>query len=133
MPSFPSFSFDRFQLNSFTRRLTCDGQPVPVADRHFDVLYRLVNSAGELVTKDTLVSAGWGDVAVPDNSLEQAISALRRALGTRADGSQYIETVPRRGYRFSGAVERRIAKASDDDLSPNALKLKQEVRAALAA
>ena len=116
MPSFPSFSFERFQLNSFTRRLTCDGQPVPVADRHFDVLYRLVSSAGELVTKDTLVNAGWGDVAVTDNSLEQAISALRRALGTRADGSQYIETVPRRGYRFSGAVERRIAKASDDDL-----------------
>ena len=116
MPSFPSFSFERFEVNAFTRRLTCDGQPVPVADRHFDVLYRLVSTAGELVTKDALVSVGWGDVAVTDNSLEQAISALRRALGTRTDGSQYIETVPRRGYRFSGAVERRIAKASDDDL-----------------
>ena len=116
MPSFPSFSFDRFELNTFTRRLLRDGQAIPIADRHFDVLYRLVSSAGELVTKDALVNAGWGDVAVTDNSLEQAISALRRALGTRTDDSQYIETVPRRGYRFSGAVERRIAKASDHDL-----------------
>ena len=116
MPSFPSFSFERFELNTFTRRLTCDGQPISIADRHFDVLYRLVGSSGELVTKDALVGAGWGDVAVTDNSLEQAISSIRRALGPRPDGTQYIETVPRRGYRFSGAVERRVARASDDDL-----------------
>ncbi|HVG54545.1 MAG TPA: winged helix-turn-helix domain-containing protein [Vicinamibacterales bacterium] len=116
MPSFPSFAFESFELNTFTRRLTREGQPVPIADRHFDVLYRLIGSSGELVTKDALVNAGWGDVAVTDNSLEQAISALRRALGPRADGSHYIETVPRRGYRFNGSVERRIAKASDADL-----------------
>ena len=116
VPSFPSFAFDSFELNTFTRRLTRDGQPVAIADRHFDVLYRLVSHPGELVTKDALVTAGWGDVAVTDNSLEQAISALRRVLGTRVDGSHYIETVPRRGYRFSGAVERRIARASDENL-----------------
>lgn len=116
MASFPSFAFDRFELNSFTRRLTRDGEPVTIADRHFDVLYRLVSSSGELVTKDALVGAGWGDVAVTDNSLEQAISSLRRALGPRSDGSPYIETVPRRGYRFGGDVQRRVAKASDEDL-----------------
>lgn len=114
--SFPSFAFDQFELNTFTRRLTRAGQPVTIADRHFDVLYRLVSSAGELVTKEALVTAGWGDVAVTDNSLEQAISSLRRSLGARADGTAYIETVPRRGYRFSGAVERRIARASDENL-----------------
>ncbi len=114
--SFPSFSFDRFELNSFTRRLTREGEAVAIADRHFDVLFRLLSSPGELVTKDALVDAGWGDVAVTDNSLEQAISSLRRALGPRPDGTPYIETVPRRGYRFIGDVHRRAAKASDEDL-----------------
>jgi DNA-binding winged helix-turn-helix (wHTH) protein len=114
--SFPSFAFDGFELDTFARRLTRDGRALPVADRHFDVLYRLVSHAGELVTKDALVTAGWGDVAVTDNSLEQAISSLRRALGARADGSQYIETVPRRGYRFIGSPERRNARATDESL-----------------
>ena len=114
--SFPSFSFGGFELDTFARRLTRDGQVITVADRHFDVLYRLVSQAGELVTKEALVTAGWGDVAVTDNSLEQAISSLRRALGPRADGSQYIETVPRRGYRFTASAERKIARATDEGL-----------------
>ena len=80
--SFPSFSFEGFELDTFARRLTRDGQPIAVADRHFDVLYRLVSQAGELVTKEALVTAGWGDVAVTDNSLEQAISSLRRGAGS---------------------------------------------------
>ena len=114
--SFPSFSFDTFELDTFARRLTRDGQPIAIADRHFDVLYLLVRHAGELIPKESLVSAGWGDVAVTDNSLEQAISSLRRGLGPRADGSHYIETVPRRGYRFTASAERRIARATDESL-----------------
>jgi DNA-binding winged helix-turn-helix (wHTH) protein len=114
--SFPSFSFGGFELDTFARRLTRDGQVIAIADRHFDVLYRLVSQAGELVPKEALVTAGWGDVAVTDNSLEQAISSLRRALGPRADGSQYIETVPRRGYRFTASAERKTARATDDSL-----------------
>ena len=116
MAAFPSFAFDRFELDTFARRVTRDRQPLPVADRHFDVLYCLVSHPGELLTKDALVTAGWGDVAVTDNSLEQAISALRRALGPRADGSQYIETIPRRGYRFTASPERKTAGATDESL-----------------
>ena len=116
MTSFPSFSFGGFELDTFARRLTRDGQVIAIADRHFDVLYRLVSQAGELVPKEALVTAGWGDVAVTDNSLEQAISSLRRALGPRADGSQYIETVPRRGYRFTASAERKSVRATDESL-----------------
>ena len=114
--SFPSFSFDTFELDTFARRLTRNGQPVTMADRHFDVLYLLIRHAGELVPKESLVSAGWGDVAVTDNSLEQAISSLRRGMGPRADGSHYIETIPRRGYRFTASAERRTARATDESL-----------------
>jgi tetratricopeptide (TPR) repeat protein len=69
-----------------------------------------------VVSKDALVEAGWGDVAVTDNSLEQAVSALRRALGPGSDGARYIETIPRRGYRFRGSVTRTVARETDEGL-----------------
>lgn len=92
--------------------LRCDGEPIPVTDRHASLLLFLASRAGTLISKDALVLAGWGDVAVTDNSVEKAISALRRVLGRRADGGPYIETVPRRGYRFAGEVRRVAARAS---------------------
>jgi len=111
-----SFSFDRFALDPQQRRLTREDEPIALADRHFDVLHHLVAHAGSVVSKDALVEAGWGDVAVTDNSLEQAISALRRALGSGADGASYIDTVPRRGYRFRGTVTRVVARETDAGL-----------------
>ncbi len=112
----PRLSFDRFTLDVDARRLTREGEPVALADRHFDVLHHLVANAGAIVSKDALVAAGWGDVAVTDNSLEQAVSAIRRALGAGADGAPYIETVPRRGYRFRAAVTPTVTRATDAGL-----------------
>ena len=112
----PRLSFDRFELDVGARRLTRDGEPLALAERHFDVLHHLVSNAGAVLSKDALVAAGWGDVAVTDNSLEQAVSAIRRALGTRADGTPYIDTVPRRGYRFRAAVTAAVARATDASL-----------------
>jgi tetratricopeptide (TPR) repeat protein len=86
------------------------------------VLLRLLAQPGEMVPKEALVQTGWPDVAVTDNSLERAISILRRLLdaapGTSGgvDRASAIETVPRRGYRFTGAVTREEAKPSDADL-----------------
>ena len=63
--------------------------------------------------KDALIDAAWRDVAVTDNSLEQAISVLRRALtGVTSDGP-VIETIPRRGYRFAAPVTREVRRESD--------------------
>jgi DNA-binding winged helix-turn-helix (wHTH) protein len=84
-----------------------------VSDRHLDVLSALVASAGRIVAKDDLVRAGWQDVAVGDNSLEQAISALRKLLGEQAGAVVYIETVARRGYRFVVPVARVVTRESD--------------------
>jgi len=67
------------------------------------------------VSKDALVEAAWRDVAVTDNSLEQAISSLRRALATGAE-PPLIQTVPRQGYRFTGEAQRVAARAGDDTL-----------------
>jgi DNA-binding winged helix-turn-helix (wHTH) protein/Tfp pilus assembly protein PilF len=116
VPAGLSFSFDQFELDPQGRRLTREGAPLPLAERHFDVLLHLVSHPGAVVSKDALVEAGWGDVAVTDNSLEQAVSALRRALGPGSDGAPYIETVPRRGYRFRGTVTRTVARETDAGL-----------------
>jgi DNA-binding winged helix-turn-helix (wHTH) protein/Flp pilus assembly protein TadD len=109
VPGGSRYSFDAFELDSQTRRLTRDGEPVVLPDRHVDVLLQLVSSPGVVLSKDALVEAAWRDVAVTDNSLEQAISALRKSLG----GQGYIETVPRRGYRFTASVTRTATRESD--------------------
>ena len=68
----------------------------------------LVARAGQIVPKDELLQAGWKDLAVGDNSLEQVISTLRKLLGPG-----HIETLTRRGYRFVADVERRASRESD--------------------
>lgn len=112
----PVYSFGPFQLDRGACRLTRDGAAVAVAARHLDVLAALLARAGTVVAKDTLVEQAWHGLAVTDNSLEQAISALRRTLGVAPGGDGYIETVPRQGYRFTGAVAVREARASDAEL-----------------
>jgi DNA-binding winged helix-turn-helix (wHTH) protein len=107
-----TFVFEPFTLDPARRRLTKSGEPVAISERQFDVLLRLIAQAGQVIAKDDLISAGWQDVAVADNSLEQAISALRRVLA----GGTFIETVPRRGYRFVAPVQRRAARQTDGAL-----------------
>lgn len=115
MPSAPRFVFHSFELDPARRRLTSAGEPVGISDRQLDVLLLLVARAGQIVSKDDLLQAGWNDVAVGDNSLEQAISILRRILGAHPTGT-YIETVARRGYRFGVAVTRTAPRESDAGL-----------------
>ena len=103
-------------VDADTRRVTRGGESLSIPDRHFGVLLELLARPGAVVTKDALIEAVWQDVAVTDNSLEQAVSALRRALGAGPDGQPYIQTVPRQGYRFIGIVTKSAARASDDDL-----------------
>jgi len=109
-------TFGPFRLDVGARQLTRDGAALAVSARHFDVLVALAARAGTVITKDALVEAAWRDVAVTDNSLEQAVSALRRVLGTTDSGRAYIETVPRQGYRFAADVQTQSARATDEGL-----------------
>lgn len=113
VPAALCYTFGGFVLDSRQRRLARGEERIALPERHFEVLWQLVSHAGTVLSKDALVAAAWGDVAVTDNSLEQAISALRRTLGNGGDGTSYIETVPRRGYRFTAAVTRTAARESD--------------------
>ncbi len=112
-----TYTFGDFQLDSSTKGLTLRGDPVALTEHQADVLLQLLARPGEIVTKDALIEAAWQGVAVTDNSLEQAISGLRKALGDSGGTRRLIETVPRRGYRFRGEVTRADTRASDAELA----------------
>ena len=107
----PTFEFGRFSLDLDEHRLSRDGQPVPLTPRVFDLLRVLVANAGHLVEKDRLLKEVWNDACVEEANLNRAISVLRRALG-ESPTERYIETVPKRGYRFVAAVCEPSSKPS---------------------
>ncbi|MGH8264440.1 MAG: winged helix-turn-helix domain-containing protein, partial [Steroidobacteraceae bacterium] len=73
---------------------------LPLAGRAFDVLEYLVRHRDRIVGKEELLSAIWPGVVVEENNLTQAVSAIRRALGDSRETSEFVATVPGRGYRF---------------------------------
>ena len=95
--------FGKFSLNLAEHQLFRDGHPVPLTPRMFDLLRVLVENAGHLVEKDRLLKEVWADTFVEESNLNRGISVLRKALGETA-AERYIETVPKRGYRFIAAV-----------------------------
>jgi DNA-binding winged helix-turn-helix (wHTH) protein len=112
----PLYSFGDIVVDAEARRVTRGGELLQVPERHLGVLLELLARREAIVSKDALIEAVWQDVAVTDNSLEQAVSALRRTLGSGPDGQPYIQTVPRQGYRFAGVVTKTALRASDSAL-----------------
>ncbi len=105
MPAASSIhEFGSFRLDSAERLLLRAGQPVPVTPKAFDLLVYLVDHAGRLVTKQTLMTALWPDSFVEEANLTFTVSALRKALGDGQDGEQFIQTIPTRGYRFVAPI-----------------------------
>src|ERR1044072_7898431 len=95
-----SYEFGRFRLKPAERVLLREGEPVPLTPKVFDILLTLVEHGGEVVAKDDLMKRVWPNTFVEEGNLTQNISLLRKALGESSGGVQFIETVPRRGYRF---------------------------------
>ncbi len=96
--------FGRFELQPGERRLLADGRPVALGARAFDLLVALVERAGELVSKNELLTLVWPGLVVEENNLQVQVSALRKVLGQSA-----VATIPGRGYRFEFALERVAA------------------------
>jgi Tol biopolymer transport system component/DNA-binding winged helix-turn-helix (wHTH) protein len=96
--------FGPFHIDVRERVLRRDGQPVPLTPKAFDVLLALVEQPGRLLSKQELLDKVWPDTFVEESNLAYNVFALRKALGDPADRGQYIETVPRRGYRFSAPM-----------------------------
>jgi DNA-binding winged helix-turn-helix (wHTH) protein len=88
------------------RVLLQDGQPVSLTPKAFELLAYLAANPGRLLTKDELLQAVWPDAVVEESNLAYTVFAIRKALGESAESARYIETVPKRGYRFVAIVVR---------------------------
>src|SRR6516165_2337595 len=117
------YEFGPFRLEPAERKLSRNNEPVVLTPKAFDTLLLLVRKSGHLLEKDELIGMLWPDSFVEEGNLSNNISVLRRALG---EDPQYIETIPKRGYRFVGAVRQLPSP-------PNRLQDKQQLEPALPA
>jgi DNA-binding winged helix-turn-helix (wHTH) protein len=105
-----TYTFGAFTLEIAERRLSNAGLAISLAPKAYDLLVVLVRNAGRLVAKSDLLTQVWPESFVEEGILSVHISALRKALGH--EGHQYIETVPRAGYRFIANVTVPAARFS---------------------
>ena len=98
------FRFDSFVLQCEERVLWRDGEVVPLAPKAFETLRLLLQKNGSVVSKQEFMESLWPHSFVEEANLTQTIFVLRKALGTSPTGRPYIETVPKRGYRFAGMI-----------------------------
>ncbi|HEX6879602.1 MAG TPA: alpha/beta fold hydrolase [Terriglobales bacterium] len=106
------FEFGPYRLEIDEHRLSCEGEVIRLRGKVFDTLTVLVRNAGKLVRKDELLESVWPDAVVEENNLDSSISQLRKVFGSKYD---YIETVPRQGYRFLPEVRELSAKTKNSD------------------
>lgn len=102
------YEFGPFRLDSAERMLLRNGEAIPLQPKVFDLLLVLVERHGHLLEKDELMEAVWPDTIVEEVNLANNISILRKTLSE--NGQQFIETVPKRGYRFVAPVQEFIAQ-----------------------
>ena len=98
------YEFGRFRCNPREQLLLCDGKPISLSPKSFEILLALIRSDGQLLMKDELMRQVWPDSFVEEANLTVNISALRKVLGGGPEGQLYIETIPKRGYRFIAKV-----------------------------
>jgi Tol biopolymer transport system component/DNA-binding winged helix-turn-helix (wHTH) protein len=110
------YEFDRFTLDASERVLLREGKPVRLTPKEFETLLVLVRGAGHVMSKEELLKEIWPDTFVGEATLAQNVFTLRKALGEPLGGGAFVETVPRRGYRFAVSVtERREAIENQEE------------------
>jgi DNA-binding winged helix-turn-helix (wHTH) protein len=106
-----------FRLDRGRRLLTrSNGKPVPLPTKAFDTLLYLVSHPGRVVDKHDLLDAVWPGITVEENTLNHAISAIRRALGDQRSKPRYIATIQGRGYQFVATVTTKTGSSAEPDM-----------------
>ena len=98
------YEFGPYRLDTGEQLLLRDGKPVPLTPKAFETLVALVERSGHLVEKEELMKLVWADAYVEESNLTNNVAAIRKLLGRGKEGRNYIETVPKRGYRFTPPV-----------------------------
>lgn len=107
------YEFGPFRVDAANRLLLRDGEPLALTPKAVETLLALVRHRGQVLRKDDLMKEVWPDAVVEESNLTQHIYLLRKMLGEAPDGCGYIETLPRRGYRFIGEVREVEDGAAD--------------------
>ena len=110
-PTQPRYAFGPFLLDPAEKVLLRDGQSIHLSQKAFQTLLVLVENEGHVLTKAELLARVWPETFVEEATLAQNIFTLRKALGEGANGNEYIETVPKLGYRFVACVRETNGKA----------------------
>jgi len=110
------YDFGPYRLDRHAKILLREGMVVALTPKVIDTLVVLVENRGGIVSKDELLKAVWPDSFVEENNLSQNISVLRKALAQGQDKTLYIETTPKRGYRFVAEV--KIAAVETGPVTP---------------
>ena len=100
------YEFGDFRLDTRERAIESAGRPLSIAPKALDLLIVLVENCGRIVDKQELMTKVWPDTFVEDNNLAFNISVLRKLFGESGASPRFIETIPKRGYRFIADVVR---------------------------
>ncbi|HZS44602.1 MAG TPA: winged helix-turn-helix domain-containing protein [Blastocatellia bacterium] len=114
------FEFGPFVLDATERVLLHEDKEIPLSPKVFDTLLILVENEGHVLEKDELMHLLWPDSFVEESSLTQKIFLLRKILGEKDPTHRYIDTLPKRGYRFTAEVKRTITTNPSDTIQPRA-------------
>lgn len=109
------YEFGPFQIDKLNHVLLRDGETLPLKPKVFDTLLLLVENRGRVLDKDELLSRLWPDTVVEESNLSQNVYLLRKVLDEVPRGEAYIETMPKRGYRFVASVN-EVEEAGTDAL-----------------
>ena len=107
------YEFGAYRLDAHSRMLFREGDRVALPLKVTELLVALVQAAGRVLTREELVQRLWSNTIVEEGSLTSHISLLRKALGEGPNGQDFIETLPKRGYRFVAPVKRAVSQAPD--------------------
>jgi DNA-binding winged helix-turn-helix (wHTH) protein len=113
------YTFKGFALNLKEKSLSQNGEPVSIPPKVFAILEVLVKNEGRIVEKDELMKEVWADSFVEESNLTYSIRQLRKILDDDFHAPEFIETVPRRGYRFIGKIENSTDNQIENPLIEN--------------
>ena len=118
MSSSRQYFFGEFRLDTRQRALFRRQELVALTPKSFETLQFLVERHGQIVDKKEILEAVWPDTFVEEVSLARNVSLLRKALSDHQDGNAFIETIPKRGYRFVAPVEIKDLLSTQTELTP---------------
>jgi len=98
------YVFDDCSLDSERRELRRRTKLVPLEPQVFDLLVYLISNRERVVSKDNLIAAVWGGRIVSESAISSKVTAVRQAIGDSGEEQRLIKTLPRKGFRFVGAV-----------------------------